>query len=105
MENAVSKPVVPDSCPLSLFASYSVPTDSMMQHPSACQNTINDGLADVSLSADSRNECDDIIIPNVPTSDNEIYAASIATTSNEDLPDIPPPKSKDSVQRAHDDLV
>ena len=74
-------------------------------HPSACQNTINDGLADVSFSADSRSECDDVIIPNVPGSDNEIDAASIATTSKEDLPVIPPLKSKDSVQHAHDDLI
>ena len=93
MENAVSKPVVPDSCLLSSFASNSVPTDSMMLHPSAFQNTINDALADVSFSADSRSECDGVIIPNVPSSDNEIDAASIATTSKEDL------------QCAHDDLV
>ena len=105
MENAVNKPVVPDSCLLSPFASNSVPTDSMMPHPSACQNTINNSLADVSFSADSRSECDDVVIPNVPSSDNEIDAAAIAKTSKEDLPDIPPLKSKDSEQCAHDDLV
>ena len=67
----MTKPIVPDSCSLSPFASNSVPLDSMMLHPSACQNTINDGLADVSFSADSRSECDDIIIPSIPSSDNE----------------------------------
>ena len=105
MENAVNKPVVPDLCLLSPFASNSVPTDSMMLHPAACKNIINDSLADVSFSADSRSEFDDVIIQNVPRSDNEIDAAAIATTSKENLPDIPPVKSKDSVQHAHDDLV